>query len=64
MNVALHWDRQQDFLVAWDRMIPCTCDVRNLENGRRKRDELVYSLPHHRPSCHSPAGNTSGEYGR
>ena len=49
MNVALHWDRRQDFLVAWDRIIPCICDVRNLENGRRRRDEIVYSLPHHKP---------------
>jgi hypothetical protein len=49
LNIPIHYDRQHDFLVAWDRIIPCTCDVRNLENGRRKRNEIVYSIPHHKP---------------
>ena len=49
MNIAVTWNRKDKFLTAWGRVIPCSCDVRNLENGRRKRDQIVYSIPHHKP---------------
>lgn len=49
MNIPVHWDRNERFLVAWDRVIPCSCEVRNLENGRRLRDEIVYTIPYRKP---------------
>ena len=49
MNIAVTWNRKDSFLTAWGRVIPCSCDVRNLENGRRLRDQVVYTIPHHKP---------------
>lgn len=49
MNIPIRWKRDDGFLTAWGRLIPCSCEVRNLENGRRKPNEIVYSLPHHKP---------------
>lgn len=49
MNIAVRWNRQDKFLSAWGRVIPCSCDVRNLENGRRLRDQVVYTIPHNKP---------------
>lgn len=49
MNVALHWDRGQNFLVAWGRIIPCSCKVRNIYNGLRPVNQIVYSIPHNKP---------------
>ncbi len=49
MNIPIRWKRDDGFLTAWGRLIPCSCDVRNLENGRRLRDQIVYTIPHGRP---------------
>ena len=58
MNIALHWDRSRDFLIAWDRIIPCACDVRTLDNRRRKLNEVVYTIPHGKP--YMPQGFPEG----
>ena len=49
MNIPVRWNKGDPYLTAWGRRISCSCDVRNLENGRRGRDQIVYSIPHHKP---------------
>jgi len=64
LNIALHWNHREPFLTAWGRKIPCACDVRTLENGRRKPGEIVYTLPHGKP--YMPQGFPEGlwQFGR
>ena len=37
------WRRGATNLLAFGRSVACSCDVRNMENGRRRRDEVVFS---------------------
>lgn len=37
------WRRDAPSLTAFGREVECSCKVRNLENGLRRRDEVVFS---------------------
>lgn len=43
--IHIQWDKKNTYLVAWKKVIPCWCRVRNLENGLRERNEVVRSIP-------------------
>lgn len=45
----MKWDRSKPYLEAFGKEIPCSCDVRNFENKRRKIDQVVYSIPKGKP---------------
>ena len=45
----MKWNRTQKYLEAYGRKIPCSCDVRNFDNKRRKPDQVVYSIPKQKP---------------
>lgn len=48
-RVIISWDRQKGFMEAFGRAIKCSCWVRNLENGQRRKTEIVYSIPTAKP---------------
>lgn len=45
------WKRSQDYLVVGARKVPCSCNVRTLADGTRRREacEVVKTLPHGKP---------------
>lgn len=45
MTRILVTNREKTELNAFGRIIPITCDVRNLENGERKMNEVVRTEP-------------------
>lgn len=40
----LVWKRGDMYMYAFGNRIDCSCNVRNLENGHRRNDEVVFSI--------------------
>ena len=47
--MIIRWVKGSSYLTADTLKIDCWCDVRTLANGRRKRHEVVYSIPGKQP---------------
>lgn len=45
MKRILSWNREKFYLEAYGGYLDCSCDVRNLENGRREKNEIVRTIP-------------------
>ena len=45
----IRWNIDQEYLVAYGNVIPCSCIVRNEINNRRHPTEVVYSIPDKAP---------------
>ena len=41
----IRWNVDQEYLVAYGNVIPCSCIVRNAINGWRKQAEVVHTIP-------------------
>jgi hypothetical protein len=48
--MTIEWKRSEKYLtVNGTQKIPCSCDVRTLANGRRRKDEIVRTIPGGKP---------------
>lgn len=47
--MIISWVQGSSELWYHDKMIPCSCNVRNELNGLRSMDEIVYTIPNHHP---------------
>jgi hypothetical protein len=48
--MTIEWKRSEKYLVVNGiQKIPCSCDVRTLANGRRRKDEIVRTTPGGKP---------------
>lgn len=47
--MTLTWKQESSELWYNNIMIPCSCNVRNEMNGKRSMDEIVYTMPNHKP---------------
>jgi hypothetical protein len=47
--MIIKWVKGSSYLTADTLKIDCWCDVRTVANGRRKRHEVVYSIPGKQP---------------
>jgi hypothetical protein len=48
--MTIEWKRSEKYLVInGTQKIPCSCDVRTLANGRRRRDEIIRTIPGGKP---------------
>ena len=46
---AMEWHRGDTTMRAFGKGIACSCHVRNELNGERAPNEVVYTMPNHRP---------------
>lgn len=47
--MTILWCRSDPCLTVGDRKFGCSCDVRTLANGRRRKDEIVRTMPGGKP---------------
>jgi hypothetical protein len=45
MTRLITWNRANAYLEAFGAFIPCSCNVRTLQEGTRGKHEIVYSTP-------------------
>lgn len=47
--IVLTWKKTDNFLTAFGKQILCACHVRNELNKERKPNEVIYTMPDHKP---------------
>ena len=43
------YDHRDNFMIAFGQQLKCSCIVRNELNGLRGGNEVVYTIPNHKP---------------
>jgi hypothetical protein len=62
--LTIVWKRSLPYLLAGNRSIKCSCNVRNELNGERGGEDIVYSMPDHEPYMPRPFPTGSWNIGK